>query len=157
MALNATVGASRAVSWVQFRSLGIVLLCLLPVFVAPVMPLIDFYAHALRYDILAGASGDANFDENYRVAWKLVPNLGFDLLGALVFRVLPELAAARVVLIMVISAPVIGVMILGRCLHGRVPVVSAALAGILAQNFVLGWGFANFLLGLGLSLSALGL
>ena len=157
MALNATVGVSRAVSWGQFRSLGIVLLCLLPVFVAPVMPLIDFYAHALRYDILAGASGDPSFDENYRVAWKLVPNLGFDLLGAQVFRVLPDLAAARVVLIMVISAPVIGVMILGHCLHGRVPVVSAALAGILAQNFVLGWGFANFLLGLGLSLSALGL
>lgn len=149
--------ASQPLSWAHLRPSVVVLLCLLPAVAVPATPLIDFYAHTLRYDILAGAIRDPGFVDNYRVAWKLLPNLGFDMLGALVFRVLPNLVAAKVLLMLVIAAPAVGVAVLSRCVHGRVSLVSVALAGIVAHNFVLGWGFANFLLGLGLSLSALGL
>ncbi|WP_413874469.1 hypothetical protein [Albidovulum sp.] len=132
-------------------------LCLVPVLAAPVLPLIDFYAHAFRYAILAGAGSDPWLAENYRVAWSLLPNLGLDAIGAALFRVLPPLAAARVVALIAIAAPFAGVLVLARCLHRRVGTLPVALAGILAHSFILGWGFANFLLGLGLALAALGL
>ncbi|MEI2807863.1 MAG: hypothetical protein V9G18_18600 [Albidovulum sp.] len=132
-------------------------LCLVPVLTAPVLPLIDFYAHAFRYAILADAGRDPWLAENYRVAWSLLPNLGLDAIGAALFRVLPPLAAARMVALIAIAAPFAGVLMLARCLRGQVGTLSVALAGILAHSFILGWGFANFLLGLGLALAALGL
>lgn len=135
----------------------VALLCLAPALTAPGLPFTDFYAHALRYAILADAGRDPWLAENYRAAWKLLPNLGLDILGAAVFRVLPALAAAKVMALVAIVAPFAGVLVLARCLHGRVSVPTVALAGILAHSYVLGWGFANFLLGLGLALAALGL
>lgn len=121
------------------------------------LPLIDYYAHALRYEILADAGRDAVLAENYRTAWKLLPNLGLDLIGTALFAILPALAAAQLLALFVIAAPFAGTLILARSLHGRLPALSVALAGILAHNFILGWGFANFLLGLGLALAGLGL
>ncbi len=132
-------------------------LCLAPVLTAPALPFIDFYAHAFRYAILADAGRDPWLAGNYRVAWGLLPNLGLDAIGAALFRALPPLAAARVIALIAIAAPFAGVIILARCVQGRVGALTVALAGILAHNFILGWGFANFLLGLGLALAALGL
>jgi len=134
----------------------VVLLCLLPVFVSPVLPLIDFYAHTLRYDILADGGRNPSYAENYRIAWKLVPNLGFDVIGTGLFAVLPATIAARILLLIVVAAPVLGVMSLSWSLHGRIAPLNAALAGIVAHNFVFGWGFANFLLGFSFALAGLG-
>ena len=138
------------------RAWLVMALCLVPAFTAPVLPLIDFYAHAFRYAILADAGRDPWLAENYRTAWSLLPNLGLDLLGAALFRVLPALVAARIVALVAIAAPFAGVLVLARCLHGRVTPLAVVLAGILAHSFILGWGFANFLLGLGLALASLG-
>ncbi len=148
-----TAGASRA--WL--RPWLVAVLCLLPVLATPVLPLIDYYAHALRYEILADAGRDAVLAENYRAAWKLLPNLGLDLIGTALFTILPALAAAQLLALVIIAAPFAGTLVLARSLHGRVPALSVALAGILAHNFILGWGFANFLVGLGLALAGLGL
>lgn len=145
--------AARAVAWRWIVGL----LCLVPVLAAPVLPLIDFYAHAFRHAILADAGRDPWLAENYRVAWSLLPNLGLDAIGAALFRVLPPLPAAGVVAAIAIAAPFLGVLVLARAVQGRVTPLSVALAGILAHSFILGWGFANFLLGLGLALAALGL
>lgn len=132
-------------------------LCFLPVFVAPALPFVDFYAHALRYAILADAGRDPWLAENYRSAWALLPNLGLDILGAALFRVLPALEAARIVVLVAVAAPLAGVLVLARSLHGRITPLSVVLGVMLAHSFILGWGFANFLLGLGIALAALGL
>lgn len=155
---DTTIGAgdrmsARARAWPWL----VAALCLVPALTAPVLPLIDFYAHAFRYAILADAGRDPWFAENYRVAWNLLPNLGLDAIGTALFRLLPPLAAARVVALIAIAAPFAGVLVLARCLRGQAGTLSVALAGILAHSFILGWGFANFLLGLGLALAALGL
>lgn len=132
-------------------------LCLLPVLSVPVLPLIDFYAHALRYAILADAGHDPWLAENYRSAWALLPNLGLDVLGTGLFALVPPLVAARLLVLIVVAAPFAGALVLARVLQGRVTALSVALAGVLAHSFILGWGFANFLLGLGVALAALGL
>jgi hypothetical protein len=154
--LHAPVASALEVPRAGFKAATVVLLCLLPLFVTPVLPLIDFYAHTLRYDILADGGRDPSYADNYRIAWKLVPNLGFDVIGTGLFALLPATVAARILLMIVVAAPVLGVMALSRSLYGRVSALNAALAGIVAHNFVFGWGFANFLLGFGLALAGLG-
>lgn len=140
----------------QLWPLIVALLCILPAVTMPVLPFIDFYAHTLRYDILADGGRDPGFAANYQIAWKLLPNLGLDVLGAALFRVLPELVAARLLVLMVIVAPIAGMLVLSRGLHGRVTPISIAVAGLVAHSFILSWGFANFLLGLALALAGIG-
>ncbi|MBC7143474.1 MAG: hypothetical protein H5U18_15165, partial [Rhodobacteraceae bacterium] len=157
MQSTASVATTAGLSRAWLRPWLVAALCLVPALASPVLPLIDFYAHALRYEILADAGRDAVLAENYRAAWKLLPNLGLDLIGTALFGILPALVAAKILALVIIAAPFAGTLILAQSLHGRLPALSVALAGILAHNFILGWGFANFLLGLGLALAGLGL
>lgn len=134
----------------------IALLCALPVLATPILPIIDIYAHALRYDILANVASDPDLARNFSTNWKLLPNLGLDLIATPVFRSLPPLAASRFVVILIVLAPFVGTLILARCVQGGLTYVAVALGGVLAHNSVLAWGFGNFLLGLGIALAGLG-
>jgi hypothetical protein len=126
------------------------LLCLVPLTLTPVLPFIDFYAHVLRYYALSHVDGSA-FASNYQPDWHLLPNLGFDVLGTAIIAVIPPLLAARLIAGLIIVTLYASILALARVLHGRVPLISIALAGILVYSHILVWGFANFLLGLGLA------
>lgn len=132
------------------------ILCLVPLLLTPVLPFIDFYAHILRYQILAQSGQGSVFAENYAPAWKLLPNLGLDVIGTGVLSFLPPLVAAKVIAALIMYAPFAGTLYLARVLHGHIPVLSVALAGILVFNNILVWGFANFLLGLGIAIGGVG-
>lgn len=134
-----------------------VIACLVPLFVTPVLPLIDFYAHVARYYILGNIVTDPTLSENYVPMWRLLPNLGLDVLGAMVMAVFPPLLGAKLLAALVILAPFFGALSLCRALHGRTTLINVALAGLLSFSFILAWGFANFILGLGIGLWGLGL
>ncbi len=134
----------------------VALVSLFPLFVTPVLPSIDFYAHVARYYALAHLAVDTTLAENYQASWRLLPNLGMDVLGTSVIKVLPPLFAAKALAGLAIIAPFAGALYLARSLQGRVTALNIALAGILTYNLVLGWGFANFLLGMGIALGGLG-
>lgn len=136
---------------------GAAALCLVPLLVTPVLPLIDFYAHVARYFALARVDDDPALALNYAPAWALLPNLGLDVIGVAVMERVPPLLGAKILGALIVLAPVLGALALARALHGRVAATHVALAGLLAYSFVLTWGFANFILGLGLALAALGL
>lgn len=128
------------------------LLCLVPLFLTPVLPFIDFYAHMLRYYVLAHAGATTELASNYHPAWKLLPNLGLDVLGTAILAVVPPLLAAKLIAGLLILTLFAGTLWLAHALHGHIPLLSIALAGILVYSHILVWGFANFLLGLGLGL-----
>ena len=131
-------------------------LCLMPLVVTPVLPMIDFYAHIARYHIMATIGQNPELAQNYVVTWHLLPNLGMDILGVGAMTLLPPHLAAKGLAALVILAPFAGTLFLARSLQGRVTLLNVALAGILTFNIILAWGFANFLLGLGLALAGLG-
>lgn len=133
---------------------AVVLLCLVPLLVTPVLPSIDFYGHIVRYYILAHVSESSWLAENYAPAWALLPNLGLDLIGAGLMSILPPFTATHLIAALIMVAPVAGAMALAAALHGRVTFLNAALAGILGSNLILSWGFSNFLFALGLALAA---
>jgi hypothetical protein len=137
--------------------LAVLALCLMPLFVTPVIPTVDFYSHVARFYILGTQDAHPMFLANYAPSWRLLPNLGLDVIGTGVMTLVPPLLGAKLLAALIILAPVLGCLSLTRAIHGRIEVTHLALAGLLAHNLILGWGFANFLLGLGLALWALGL
>jgi hypothetical protein len=134
----------------------ILALCLVPLFLTPVLPLIDFYAHIARFYILSHLDQPA-LAENYSPAWRLLPNLGLDVLGTAVMGQMTPLLGAKLLAAIIILAPFLGTIALAKAVQGRVGLANLALAGILSYSFILSWGFANFVLGLGLALGALGM
>ncbi|UUV08676.1 hypothetical protein [Ruegeria sp. YS9] len=130
--------------------------CLVPLCVTPVLPLTDFYAHIARYYILAKLPASAMLQQNYEAAWQLLPNLGLDILGTGIMHVLPPLLGAKLIAGLIIAAPFAGILYLARVLHGQLSVLTVFLAGLVAYNHILIWGFSNFLLGLGVLLGAIG-
>ena len=129
---------------------------LIPLLVTPVLPLTDFYAHVARYYVLANLAESPTLQESYETAWQLLPNLGLDVLGVFLMKALPPLMVAKLIAGLIIAAPMVGVLYLAHVLHGRVSVLHVLLAGLVAYNHILIWGFSNFLLGLGVLLGATG-
>ncbi|MFV0244800.1 MAG: hypothetical protein ACK5IB_07265 [Qingshengfaniella sp.] len=134
---------------------AVIVLCLVPLFLTPALPSVDFYAHIVRYAALAHPDAPI-VAENYEPHWQLLPNLGMDVLGTAIMMVLPTMLGAKLLAAIVILAPVAGAMRLSRAIFGRVDPLNAALTGLLSYNLILFWGFANFLLGLGIALWSIG-
>ena len=130
---------------------------LLPLLLTPVLPVRDGYLHAVRYLVLSGRPLPPALEASYLADWRLLPNLGMDVVGAGLMRLMEPLAAMRAVGALTILAPLGGVMALSAALHGRPTPVAALLGGVLAVNHVTIWGFTNFLVGLGLALGGLAL
>lgn len=129
-------------------------LALLPLLFTPVLPLVDAYAHAVRYLVLSGQPLPANLDASYQPAWMLLPNLGMDVIGAGLMRILEPVAAMKVVGVLLILSPLLGVLALSAALHGQVTPFAMIIGAWLAIGHITIWGFTNFLFGLGAMLAA---
>ena len=133
-----------------------IVVSLIPLFVTPVLPLTDFYAHIARYYVLANLADSDVLQQYYEAAWQLLPNLGLDIVGVSIMEVLHPLLGAKLIAGLIIAAPFVGVLYLSYVLHGRIAALNVLLAGLVAYNHILIWGFSNFLLGLGVLLGATG-
>ena len=123
---------------------------MLPLIVTPVLPLIDFYNHVARFYVLSHLTG--SIAQGYEAAWAILPNLGLDLLATPLFTIVEPLLGAKLILATIILTQYFGVLFLYRVLWPRAPLTLPAvlLTGLL-YSYVLNWGFANFLLALGLA------
>ena len=131
-------------------------LALLPLLTTPVLPFIDFYNHLARYYVLSHLGQSALLAQNYAANWQLLPNIGLDVVVTLLLTVLPPAAAAHVTVIGIFAVQYGGVLYFNRALTGRLSLLVALLMVPLLYSFILNWGFANFLLGLGLTFWAAG-
>jgi hypothetical protein len=160
MSLVAFQPSERALSLSQLAPALVLAGLLAVVFLAtPVFPFVDYYAHIGRYHILAQFLDEAPpaLAASYEPAWRLLPNLGLDILGTGLTLVFDPLVVAKLIVALVVGTLYTGILYLGFALHGRIPVLSALLAGIIAFHHILAWGFMNFCFGLGLMVWGLGL
>lgn len=130
--------------------LFIFIAALLPLFATPVLPFIDFYNHMARYHVLATIDADPALAANYRAAWAILPNIGFDVIATALLAVVPQAALAHVVAVLIFAVQYGGILALNRQIGGRTHWLTAVLIVPLLYSFILNWGFANFLLGLGM-------
>jgi hypothetical protein len=132
---------------------------LLVVLVAPfplvdVPPVLDYPNHLARYFVLAHPD-DPVLSQMYAPNWRILPNLGMDLIGVALLHVTSVHVGGRIVLALSLVAPIIGVLVYHRAAFGRTSLWPLA-SGVIAYNGIFFLGFMNFLLALGLAFGAAG-
>ena len=137
----------------MLAALAVVLL--LPFALVDVPPVLDYPNHLARMFVLAHPH-DPILSRFYAPHWAILPNLGFDVTGMVLLKLLPVHVGGRILLAMSLLAPPLGVMAYSRAAFGRI--TGWALASSLAAfNGVFFLGFMNFLLSLGLGFALAGL
>ncbi len=132
------------------------LIATLPVLSVPVLPMIDFYDHLSRYFVLSHIDANGFLQQNYQSAWGILPNIGLDILGTGLMKVAGPLSVAHVIVLVIFAVQYFGILFFNRQLTGRPSLLVGVLAVPLLYSFIFTWGFANFLLGLGLVFWAAG-
>jgi len=134
----------------------IFLVAIVPVLTTPILPTIDFYNHVARYFVLSRIDTIRFLAENYQGNWSLLPNIGMDVLGVGLMRIFPPTLAPHILTIASMLVQFSGVMFFSRQMIGRWSLITAVLLVPLLYSYIFVWGFANFLLGLGLAFWAAG-
>ncbi|EWY38965.1 hypothetical protein N825_10570 [Skermanella stibiiresistens SB22] len=129
-------------------------LTLFPLLLVDVPPLLDHPNHVARSHVMATIGTDPNLARYYAVDWKLVPNLGSDLVMAALMPFMSAEAAGNVLIGVILLTTLAGILVLHRVLFGRLG--WWPLAGfLLLYHGALTAGFTSFSLGLGVMLLAL--
>lgn len=132
------------------------IIAIMPFFLTPIVPTIDFYNHLARYFVLSHLEIDTFLQHNYASNWSFLPNIGMDILGVAALKTLPPLIAGKLLLIFILFIQYSGVIFLNRQITHRYSAFVALLSIPLLYSYIFFWGFANFLLGLGLTFWAAG-
>ncbi|GLH80111.1 hypothetical protein SSBR45G_50200 [Bradyrhizobium sp. SSBR45G] len=122
----------------------------LPFLLVDVPPVLDYPNHLARLFVLAHP-GDPVLSQMYAPNWRILPNLGIDLIGVALLRVTDVHVGGRLLLALSLFTPLAGVVAYHRAAFGRWapwPLASA----VIAYNAVFLLGFMNFQLSLGLAL-----
>ena len=130
-------------------------LALVPIFVSTIPPLADYPNHLARVHILSYLETVPELANYYRDVTSAQPNLAFDIVVALLSRVMPLETAGRVFLALTIMAMVGGAFALHRACHAG---ASASVWPLLSLFFVYNrlflWGFVGYLFTLGCAMGA---
>ena len=156
MAIEQVAPTPLALGGVTSRTaiVAIFAVALLPLLATPMYPFIDLYNHLARYFVLAHLAGSAVLRQSYAANWTLLPNIGLDVIGTLMMHVIPPRWSAPFAVVLLMAVQYFGVLAFNRALTGTTSPFVALLLVPLLYSFVLNWGFANFLLGLGLVFAA---
>lgn len=130
---------------------GLFALAMIPLLATPVLPLIDFYNHLARFYVLSHVGSSPLLQTAYQAHWSLLPDIGVDLLATPLLAFVPPLIAGHLIVIFILAVLYGGVLYFHRVLTGQGSVLIAVLLLPLLYSYILNWGFANFLLGLGLA------
>ncbi len=151
-AVNAKAATVSVVSpqrqWLTILALFVA--AALPLLTTDVLPLIDFYNHMARYFVLANIDHVPVLAENYQANWIILPNIGLDVLVTAALAFVPQTMADNLTILFVFAVQYGGILYFNRAATGRTSALVALLALPLLYSFILNWGFANFLLGIGM-------
>ena len=125
-------------------------LLLAPLTFIDVPPLLDYPNHLARAVVLA-LQDDTTLSRMYATHWRIIPNLGTDLLLPPLIHLLPVHMAGRIIVGLAIVLPFLGTIAYSRALFGRRSLWPLA-ASLVAFNATLLLGFLNFLIALGIAL-----
>ena len=117
---------------------------------------VDTLNHFARIHVRAHIATDPDLARLFEVRETLVPYLGMDWLLTPLVRVLDTLAVARVLTVALVWGAVGAVAAVQLAFTGRIG-AGAAVAGLVAWNGLMAWGFLNYVLGLTAALLAFAL
>lgn len=149
--LNGAIDARHAaIAFVLAFLVSVVPLCF-----ATYPPLFDYPSHIARIYILEHWKASPALQGWYDIRSFLLPNVGMDLVTLGLAKIFPITVAGRIFLALILGLMLSGCMVLHRCLHGHFSLWALVSAPFLF-NWILLFGFLNYLLGVGLLLWAAG-
>ena len=135
--------------WLALAALCATLLA--PLLLVDVPPLLDYPNHLARLTVLAFGRDDPNLTAFYAARWSIIPDLGIDLGGPWMLRLLPVHVAGRLIIASTLLLPVLGTIAYSRAALGRRSWWVLG-CGLVAYHQTLLLGFLNFTASLGLAL-----
>lgn len=134
--------------------LALLVAMLYPVAFVTVPPLVDYPAHLATLHILATAGHNPTLGGIYESNWAVLPNLAMQLVALPLAKLFGAYDAGRLFIALTMMSMLTGTMALHGVLHGRLG-LWPAFSALAVYNFVLFWGFLNFMFAAGLVLFAL--
>ena len=129
------------------------LVAILPLLVVDFPPLVDLYGHLGRYAVQTDLQNRPEIQPYFSYEWKLIGNLGADLLVQALHSWLGLETAVRCIVIVTQLTATLAVLLVSREIHGRVtPFAIAALP--LNYGLAFNFGFLNFSLSMALGMLA---
>ena len=129
---------------------GLCAVLLAPFALVDVPPLQDYPNHLARLVVLAAGADDPVLAGFYAPRWRVMPDLGIELLGVPLLAVLPVHVVGRLLAAAALLLPVLGTLACARAMGNRS--LWPFAVGLVAYNQTYLLGFLNFSLGLGLAL-----
>ena len=115
---------------------------------------LDYPNHLARFYVLSHPH-DPILSTIYAPHWAILPNVGMDMVGDALLRVLPPSIGGRIILALSLLAPLAGATLYARAAFGRWTWWSLGV-GVVAFNGMFLLGLMNFQLGLGVALAGAG-
>ncbi len=132
-------------------ALILVLLSAIPLLLPDVPPLVDLPGHMGRYRVEMALAESEALQRFYEFEWRLIGNLGIDLLVIPLEKLFGLELAVKLVVLSIPPLTAAGLLLIARVVHGTLP-PTAALALPFAYSFPFHFGFANFCLAIALAL-----
>jgi len=152
----AAPGSARAPFDLLDRWWAIALVCLIalaPLMVVGIAPLTDLYGHLGRHAVQTELAQRPGLQPFFSYEWKLIGNLGGDILVQLFHPLLGVEGAVRATVIVTQGLGALGLVLVSREVHGRVtPFALAAIPFV--YGFPFNYGFINYTLSMALALLA---
>ena len=124
-----------------------------PLLVVDLPPLVDLYGHLGRYAVQTDLANRPEIQPYYSFEWRLIGNLGADLLVQALHGWLGLEMSVRVIVIAIQFLGAAGILAVCHAVHGRVTPF-ALMALPLLYGFPFNYGFLNFALAMALGMLA---
>lgn len=148
-------GVRQPFDWLD-RWPVLVLACLAalaPLLVVGIAPLTDLWGHLGRYAVQTELAQRPGLQPYFTFEWKLIGNLGADLLVEVLYPVLGLEGAVRGAVMITQTLGALGLIAVSRAVHGRVTPFAIAAIPFL-YGFPFNYGFINYTLSMALALLA---
>lgn len=137
--------------WSYIAFAALVAISLVPLLAVGLPPLSDLYGHMGRYVIQTDLANRPELARYYAFEWKVIGNLGVDLLVEVLHSRLGLEGAVKTSVIATQLLAATGILAISRQVHGRITPF-AILALPLIYGFPFNFGFLNFSLAMALAL-----
>ena len=148
-------GTPQALAWLD-RWPAVLLVCLVaivPLLVVDFPPLVDLYGHLGRFAVQTELAQRPELQPFYSYEWKLIGNLGADILVKALHPLLGLEASVRWIVILTQLLGALGLMLVSREIHGRVTPFAVAAIPLL-YGYPFNYGFINYAMSMALTLLA---
>ena len=126
----------------------LIVISIIPIWVVDTLPLYDYPNHVARIHLLFSAPADSPLFDFYEIGWKLLPNLGLEIMASIFMPELSADEAARLFISLTFICQVGGVIAVNRAFYGFSSVTVLAAFPLLYSQILL-MGFLSYLFGIG--------